>query len=213
MNGNKNTVIFDFDGTIADTLYPLVDIMNSLSEVYKFEKITPQNQEELRGLSGREVLKKSKIPFWKVFFLVRRARKMLFDKIETVNTFAGITSIINFLRAEELKVYVVSTNSKENIQTFFNQHKVAIDYIYITRFIFSKSRAINRMFTKEKVDPAKAIYIGDEVSDYEACKKSGVDFVAVTWGFNSPTAFAKVNPKYIASTPKELFEILEKLIV
>jgi phosphoglycolate phosphatase-like HAD superfamily hydrolase len=213
MNGNKNTVIFDFDGTIADTLKPLIQIVNSLSDEYKFEKITPQNQEELRALRGREVLKKSKIPFWKVFFFVRKVRKLLFEKIKSIEAFPGISSVVNFLRAEEIKVYAVSTNSKENIQTFFNQHKIAIDHIYITRFIFSKSRAINRMLSKEKVDPAKAIYIGDEVSDYEACKKSGVDFIAVTWGFNSVAAFEKVNPRYLANTPKELFEILEKLIV
>lgn len=213
MNGNKNTVIFDFDGTIADTLHPLIDIMNSLSDKFHTPKITAENLENLRALSGREVLKLSGIPIWKSPFLIYTARKKLYKEIISIKAFGGLTSVINFLRAEELKVFVVSTDTKENIQTFLDHHELAIDNIYTTTFIFGKFNALNRMLKKEKIDPTKAVYIGDEVSDYEACKKSGVDFIAVTWGFNSAGAFEKVKPRYIANTPKELFEILEKLIV
>ena len=49
----KPVVIFDFDGTIANTLDSIIDIMNDLSNEFGFMKIKEEDVEYLRGKRSR----------------------------------------------------------------------------------------------------------------------------------------------------------------
>jgi phosphoglycolate phosphatase len=52
------------------------------------------------------------------------------------------------------------------------------------------------------------LYVGDEVRDIQACKKSFVKIIAVTWGFDIPDVLKSHNPDFLVSTPKEILDII-----
>lgn len=49
-------VIFDFDGTLADSLAFFMETINLLADRYKFKKITSSEADALRGLDAKAVL-------------------------------------------------------------------------------------------------------------------------------------------------------------
>ena len=53
-----------------------------------------------------------------------------------------------------------------------------------------------------------AIYIGDETRDVEACKKTGIPVIAVTWGMNNKTVLAALQPEGLADSPDALPELV-----
>jgi len=53
----KPVILFYFDGTIANTLDDIIDIMNDLADKFRFRKIKENDVEYLRGKRPREILK------------------------------------------------------------------------------------------------------------------------------------------------------------
>jgi phosphoglycolate phosphatase-like HAD superfamily hydrolase len=74
-----------------------------------------------------------------------------------------------------------------------------------------KPREFHRILKKRKVAKDEVIYIGDESRDVEAARESGIKVISVTWGYNSREALSAHRPDFIAETPDELQQIVEKL--
>ncbi len=86
------TIIFDFDGTIADTFDIASNIIINNSKYLKCKQLTKQEVLDLKDLHAKEVLKYLNIAFWRAPLFVRRLRKlMMFFGIFTKhdNTFCG----------------------------------------------------------------------------------------------------------------------------
>ena len=52
----SRTIIFDFDGTIADTLDSVVKIVNSHAEHFGYKKVTKEDIPYLQGKKPKEIL-------------------------------------------------------------------------------------------------------------------------------------------------------------
>ena len=73
---------------------------------------------------------------------------------------------------------------------------------------FGKHKVINKWLRIENINPEKVVYVGDEVRDIDAAKKTGIKVIAVGWGFNSQEALAAQNPDFLIERPQELIEIM-----
>ncbi|MEJ2259980.1 MAG: HAD hydrolase-like protein, partial [Nitrosopumilaceae archaeon] len=71
----RPVVIFDFDGTIANTLDSIIEIMNNLSGDFGFRKIQGKDKEYLRGKRPREILNYLGISLFKLPFVIRKVRR------------------------------------------------------------------------------------------------------------------------------------------
>ena len=67
---------------------------------------------------------------------------------------------------------------------------------------------INKWLRIENIHTEKVVYVGDEVRDIDAAKKTGIKVIAVGWGFNSQEALAAQNPDFLIERPQELIEII-----
>ncbi|MEY3256177.1 MAG: hypothetical protein RLZZ29_1312, partial [Cyanobacteriota bacterium] len=57
----QKVIIFDFDGTIADTLDALVTIANRLAREFGYMQISANELKLLRNLTARQIIKYSGI--------------------------------------------------------------------------------------------------------------------------------------------------------
>jgi phosphoglycolate phosphatase len=57
----------------------------------------------------------------------------------------------------------------------------------------------------------QAIYVGDEIRDIEAAKRSNIKVIAVSWGFNSKEILAQHEPDFLIDEPKQLKEAIASL--
>ena len=78
---HNKVVIFDFDGTIANTLDSIIEIMNKLSDEFGFQKIKEDDVQYLRGKRPREILKHLGISLFKLPFVIRKARREINSNI------------------------------------------------------------------------------------------------------------------------------------
>ena len=140
----RKLLIFDFDGTIADTLPVFHTILEKLAKKYNLKNV--QNPELLRDKSARELMKISKVSWWKMPFLIRDAKKELSKQLEQINIIKDMRELIINLRGENHTVVILTSNSKANVEQFLEKHELKehIDTVYGDVGIFGKAKKIDK---------------------------------------------------------------------
>ncbi len=207
---NIETLIFDFDGTIADTLDLGHKIANSLSEKFKFKKIN--NKEELdfyRSLSTQDAIKAVGISYLKLPFVAAVFKKRLAQNIGQLNPIDGIPEVIKEL-AKHFNLGILTSNSKSNVKDFLSKHDLTNYFQYLATDIgiFRKKRSILSMIKTNNIDHEKTVLIGDETRDIEAANKCKLPIISVSWGFHTKDNLKSYKPNFIIDRPLELLTLL-----
>ena len=205
------TILFDFDGTLADTGELALRTLNTLAPEFGLTPITREEIPALKMLSAWQLLvRRSGIPLWnliKIWKLERRAREEFARHAEEIRLFAGIPEMVQALRAVGVEIGIVSSNDREIVVDALNRAGIQVDFIHSGSRLFGKARAIKEALREYDVVRSRVVYVGDELRDVEACKKAGIDMIAVGWGFNAPEAL-RASGARLAATPQELLAIL-----
>lgn len=203
-------IIFDFDGTIANTFDAIVQITNRLATQFGYQPTNRDEIAQLQNLSSRRIIEISGVSIFKLPFLVRKVKAELQNEMQTVEAFPGIKVALTELKRRGYKLAIISSNSRDNIGIFLTNNELEdlFDYIYTGAKLFGKSKIINRLLKQENILPETVIYVGDETRDMEAAIQSQVRAIAVSWGFNSPEVLAAQNPNFLIQHPGELIDIV-----
>lgn len=203
-------IIFDFDGTIADTLDAIVSITNRLAEEFGYKQTSQEDLAILRNLTSRQIIKQSGVSIFKIPFLIKKVKAELNNEIQELSAFIGIKKAFIELKSQGNRLGIVTSNSKENVTAFLHKNGLQelFDFIYSAPTIFGKSKVINRIVKTENIKLEDVIYVGDETRDIEAAKKTHIKAIAVTWGFNSKEVLAEQNPDFLIHKPNELIEAI-----
>lgn len=203
-------IIFDFDGTIADSQTAFTTIANRLSTAFNYPQVDAETIERFRNLSAREAIQASGLSLFQVFWLLRKARRELKQEIGNVPPIAGINAAIAQLRAYPFELGIVTSNLGENVRLFLakNDLEDAFSCIHSGSTLFGKDRAIAKVMRHQQWSPQTTIYVGDETRDIEAARQSNVRALSVSWGFNSRDVLARHNPDVLVDTPQELVEFV-----
>jgi len=204
------TIIFDFDGTIADTMKLGVEISNSLSDRFGYKKI--RNNRELdfyRNQSTQEALKAIGISLVKLPFVARSFRQNLTKKLDELCPIEGISEVLSRL-AQDYTLGIVTSNSEKNINLFLA--KYGLDQYFQFRYtgirLFNKSTSIKSLLKKYAFDKSSVLVIGDETRDIEAARKCQLTIVSVSWGFHTSDLLRKHCPDELVNKPKDLLNLL-----
>ncbi|MDD3751738.1 MAG: HAD hydrolase-like protein, partial [Tissierellia bacterium] len=118
-------VIFDFDGTLADTEEANFVIYQKLAEKYNLRNITMDELGRLKKMHAKEViayieLKKRYLPF-----LLKKGKNLLTQDIKNISLCKPdiFHTIVN-LRKMGIKTAIITTNSKTNVKLFLEAHNV-----------------------------------------------------------------------------------------
>lgn len=213
-----NTVIFDLDGTLLNTLEDLKDSLNYALTQHGYKTRT---LEEVRRFVGNGVQK-----------LVERAlpegtseeemQKCLdtFKKHYQANMqnktrpYDGIKELLTELKKNNYKTAIVSNKFdaavKELATDYFGD---LIDVAIGESATVKKKPAPDTVFAALKElgsDLSEAIFVGDSETDVRTAKNAGLPCVGVTWGFRSRDVLINERADYIIDTPERLLEILKK---
>ncbi|MDY0019811.1 MAG: HAD hydrolase-like protein [Anaerolineae bacterium] len=203
-------VIFDFDGTLADTFSWFVGIANQIADKYGIRHIDEREYEMLKGYDVRKVIEYLEVPLWKVPLIAAYTRGLMTENIHQVGLFDGIGGVLRQLSEQGATLAVVSSNSSENVRRVLGPESAALIHYYECSVpMFGKPSRFKKILSKSGISHDDAIYIGDEIRDLKATKKVAIAFGAVSWGYNSADSLR-------AHGPTELFtrveEIAERLI-
>jgi phosphoglycolate phosphatase len=202
-------IIFDFDGTLADTIDILLSITNRLSAEFGFKSATKEELAQLSNLNSWQILQYSGISIFKFPLLIRRLKAELRSEVPNIQLFPGIKEVILELKKRGFQLGIITSNSKENVLGALAKNGLQDTFTFIySGSTFGKHKVINKWLRIENIHTEKVVYVGDEIRDIDAAKKTGIKVIAVGWGFNSQEALAAQNPDFLIERPQELIEIM-----
>lgn len=204
-------IIFDFDGTLANSENVIFYAYNVLARKYGYKEITREYVEELKHLHIHNVAKDLEIPYLKVFPLIKKGQKIVKEHSSLMNPYEeNLKDILENLKDMVSYMGIISSNTKKNIKSFLKEEKIdTMDFI-VSSPLFSKENKIKKIMKKFELEPQDILYVGDETRDIEACKKAKVDVASVTWGYNTKELLSKENPTYFIDALEDLFKVIKK---
>jgi phosphoglycolate phosphatase len=199
-------VIFDFDGTLADTFPWFAGVLNDVADRYGFNRVKPGEAAILRGSEPKKILEHLALPLWKVPLVARHMRKLMAADVRRIPLFDGVAGMLQSLCASGSVLAVASSNSEKNVRTILgDQNAVRFTYYECRASMFGKSARVKRILRRSGIECSRAILIGDEMRDIDAASACQIASGAVSWGYNTGEALA-------SRRPTELFESMADMV-
>ncbi|MFK7910350.1 MAG: HAD-IA family hydrolase [Akkermansiaceae bacterium] len=205
-----SSLVFDFDGTLADTLDESVRIYNELAQENGHRVVSEDELPSIRNMKLSDFLSHVGVSRRRVPKLLYHGAKRLKKRITSIPLIEGVDPVIRKLRSQCEHFGILTSNSVENVELFLEAHGLddVFTFVSSTSKLTGKSkhlRSICRTFSMQTTD---MVYVGDEIRDVKAAKKARVPVAAVSWGFNSTESLAASDPDYLLHHPDELFKLV-----
>jgi len=204
-------VIFDFDGTIADTSKLFLNIAKTVTKEFGINVSDDNfdNFDKFKNMTIRQIKRKYNISFFMGPKLLKRGQEEYDKEVLKIKVFKEIKEVLYGLNSRGYKLGILSSNSVENINKVLGKENInIIRYVYSSKKLFGKSVVIKRILKEQRLNRKETIYIGDEIRDVEAAKKAKILSGAVTWGLNGKEILENANPDYIFEKPEDILNII-----
>lgn len=203
------TLIFDFDGTLVDSMQLYVRGFNEVGADFGLPQINSKNLQEMKQSSIKELMKKYEVGLLKLARLIFTVNNNIRQEIAEVKFFPEIKSLLLKL-SKKYQLGILTSNHVENVEDFLKKQDFegVFDFVYASKNLFGKDKVLSGLLKKYHLNKEEVLYFGDEVRDIEACQKMGIKIAAVTWGFNEKSFLASKKPDYLFSSPDEIADIL-----
>lgn len=204
-------VIFDFDGTIADSL---LGVLAVYERAHKHN--IPRTSDEVRGFRNKSIFQISrtlKVPVHKMLWLAIFGRKEFQKNLDKVKLYHGMEQLLRSLHESGSKIYILSTNRSETIRKFLRVQGLnnLIDKVYGQAWLTSKAPKLRQLLSREGIEKTSVCLVGDEMIDVKAAKKVGIQSIAVTWGYTSREGLERNEPTAVVDNTDELHKVLNEV--
>ncbi|MDF2541641.1 MAG: hypothetical protein K0S47_1359 [Herbinix sp.] len=211
-----NTIIFDLDGTLLNTLDDLRDSLNDVLITRGFMTRTPEEVRRFVGNGVMSLMRQAVPPNCSEEVIAicmdefkDRYKNNMQNKTRPYN---GIMELLLDLNRYNYKMAIVSnkfdTAVKALSRTYFgNLIPVAIGESPSVR----RKPAPDSIYTaihELNSDLKNTIIVGDSETDVLTAKNAGIPCIGVTWGFRSREVLRNTDADYLIDTPKELLTII-----
>ena len=210
-------VIFDFDGTVADTGE---GILKSLQYSFTAMGDPAPDLSDLKKFIGPPVYY-SYTHFYgiseeKVDLYIKKYRERYREKgIYESEVYPGLENLIISLKEQNIKVGIASSKPESLI------YSVA-DYLEITDMFdaiigvksdnskhSTKAGLISRAMEElGATDKDKVLMVGDRLFDIDGAHEAGVKCCAALWGYGNREEFEEHNADFIVVQPKDILKLL-----
>ena len=204
-----NAIVIDFDGTIADSFDGVLEFL--LKQVGKTPAdLTAEQRQELRGLSMKALALRVGISNWKLPLIYFRGRAAMNKRMGRTPVCAGMEAVLASLHNEQYRLFIVSSNSKRNINRFLSEHGLGGYFVrvYGSAGWFGKGPVLKKLLQQQKLEASSTVYVGDETRDIIGAQVADMPSVAVSWGFGSEEQLLAHKPTVLVRTAAELQKVL-----
>ncbi|MFC4161385.1 HAD hydrolase-like protein [Chitinimonas lacunae] len=200
--------IFDFDGTLADSMAVFVEVFNELAQVYRYRPVVAEEIPELRRHGARELIKHFGISRWRVPLLAYRFRAEMKRRLNAIALFDGIAELLRELSARGVRLAIVSANRHDTIRQVLGPDIASlISHFECGTSIFSKTAKLRTTLKVCRAEAAGAIYIGDQITDLESARRARIACGAVAWGYGELESLKACAPDMVFDRVDELLRL------
>ncbi len=190
-------VIFDLDGTLADSVPWFLRNVNDVADRFGFRRVADGDVTTLRRAGVDEIFQRLEVPRWKLPMIVRHMRKLKAAHIASIALFPGIDPMLRVLADAGLRLTLVSSDSEANARRQLGDANAALFSSFDCGASIVGKAAKFRRVVKRVGDAATTIAIGDEIRDIEAARSAGIACGAVTWGYAAPETLHARRPDLV----------------
>ena len=210
------TVIFDLDGTLLNTLDDLADSVNHILCEFGYPMHSKYCIRRFLG-NGIECLMKRSLPpdvnaaEGKKAFLAFKAYYTSHCQVKT-RIYDGIQELLESLVARGYKVAIVSNKNYAAVQELNKIHFAQYVQVAIgEKPGIRKKPAPDTVLAALKIlgcPKEEAVYVGDSEVDKATADNSGMDCILVSWGFRDKPELEALKAKYLVDEPQEILQLV-----
>ena len=204
-------IIFDFDGTLADSAAWMARALNQAADRFGFRRVSDEEIAMLRGHDSRAVIRYLGVPARKLPLIARHLRERVAADAASIPLFPGTHDMLRILAERGMATAVVSSNSEANVRRILGPGNAPLIGCYeCGASLFGKAARFRRVLKRTGIAKQAVICIGDEARDIEAAAGVGLASGAATWGYATPELLARQRP---TMTFARMAEIVDRLTV
>lgn len=197
-------VIFDFDGTLADSRQWFMNTLNDVADSHGFRKVSESEMNMLRSRPTREIVRYLGIRVWQMPAIARDLRRRSAEAASEIQLFEGVPELLSELRRSGVAIAIVSSNAEATVRTVLGDAAALVDHFVCGVSLFGKAARFRGLRRRLQLGPHQILAVGDEGRDVEAAKRVGFASVAVTWGYATEAALRSCSPTLIVRSVAEL---------
>lgn len=211
-----DTILFDLDGTLLNTLTDLAESVNKMLDAEGYPARTEQQIRASLG-NGAKMLVWTSLPEGASEAEAERCLELyrpIYKQNMSKNTrpYEGITELLAALKQRNVKMGVVSNKPdapcKALVKEMFGSYiDVALgDQPNVPRK--PDRAAVDSALSMLGAKHSSAIYIGDSEVDIMTARNAGLPCVCVTWGFRDRDVFEEEGADFIIDHPRDLLDLI-----
>lgn len=214
-----DTIIFDLDGTLLNTLDDLADSVNEIMKRKGYPLRTRDEVQEFIG-DGVKLLITRSLPGdaseEEVLRSLEEFRELYIkNMMNQTKPYDGILEVLKKLKEKGIKIGVVSNKpdeaTKEMCRQFFNGYvDAAIGDNHERK---KKPAPDNVLEALRQLNSRKenALYAGDSNVDMKTAKNTELRSIGVTWGYRSREILLAEGAEHLVDKPMQLLSLVEQL--
>lgn len=213
-----NTIIFDLDGTLVDSLN---DLANTTNEVLKNHNYPQHDINKYRQYVGNGVdkliersLPKDYIGSIKDY---RQEFDFLYNKkcLENTKPYPGIDELINKLNQEGYNLAIV-TNKPKNFASKIAKQLFGDNFTYVfgnTVYQPKKPSPVlcNLVIDLCGVSKNEVVYVGDSDVDIQTAINTKIKSIGCSWGFRGEEELLQAGANFVANKPSDIIDIIKDM--
>ena len=210
---DKTLIIFDWDGTLMDSIGLIVESMHVAGEAHGF-RTTDQAVKDIIGLSlmhGIEILYPQASNTQKLAIQQSYAEYYIPNSHRTP-FFAPIENMLLTLKQQDKQLAVATGKKRKGLDRVL-EASASHHYFTITRCADESGSKPDPQMLRDILDYtnqpiSQAVFIGDSIYDIQMANHLGMTSIAVNYGTASSSELAAEQPTYQVDTPQELVMLL-----
>lgn len=210
---DKTLIIFDWDGTLMDSIGLIVESMHIAGEAHGF-RTTDQAVKDIIGLSlmhGIEILYPQASEAQKLAIQQSYAEYYIPNSHRTP-FFTPIENMLLTLKQQDKQLAVATGKKRKGLDRVL-EASASHHYFTITRCADESGSKPDPQMLRDILDYtnqpiSQAVFIGDSIYDIQMANHLGMTSIAVNYGTASSSELAAEQPTYQVDTPQELVALL-----
>ena len=211
------TVIFDLDGTLLDTLEDLADAGNWVCRRNGWPE---HSLEEFRAMVGHGIPnlverfspEGCRSPLLMVNTLAQFSQYYGAHNMDKTLPYAGMEELAAELKKRGVQMAVYSNKADD-----FSRQIVEHFFPGVFSLVRGKVRGVpvkpdptgvRQVLAELNADPAATLFVGDSSVDMETAHNAGLPACGVTWGFRSRESLEAAGAEFLADTPEQLAAVI-----
>lgn len=215
------SIIFDLDGTLLDTIDDIADSMNKVLNNYNFPEFDRETYKQFVGEGSRKLVNRV-IP---ESFKGDHREKLIEAVLEEYNDiysmhwadktrpYEGIRELLAYLNKINLPIFILSNKDNHIVKQMVLHFFQEINFTEVLGAIAEAPKKPDPtqallLLKKYNYNPINSLMIGDSKFDVQMANNAGINSCGVLWGFRSLDEIRSEKPTHIAKAVRDIYTIL-----